>query len=134
GLSAAMIVPVLSDTSVVAVLEFFFRKSNSHEAPRMEKLLRAVTDQLAGVIQRKRAEERLHYLAHYDALTGLPNRVLFIDRLSQAIAEANRHGRQVGVAFVDLDRFKTFNDSLGHHVGDMLIKAAADRLCRCVRE
>ncbi len=83
--------------------------------------------------ERRRAEERLAYLAHHDALTGLPNRVLFIDRLEQALRDARRRGRIVGVAFVDLDRFKIINDSLGHAAGDDLLKQVGTRLGTLVR-
>jgi diguanylate cyclase (GGDEF)-like protein len=133
ALHSAIVIPVLGDKDVLAVLEFYSRTPRTEDA-RLVRLLVAVAEQLAGVIQRKRADERLHYLAHYDSLTGLPNRVLFIDRLNQAILDANRHERLVGIAFLDLDRFKTINDSLGHGIGDLLIKSTADRLCRCVRE
>ena len=75
-------------------------------------------------IERKRAEERLIYLAQYDHLTGLVNRTLFRDRLTQP----------VGLMLLDLDGFKTVNDTLGHDIGDQLLKAAADRLKYCVRE
>ena len=81
----------------------------------------------------KQAEERVRHLAHSDALTGLPNRVLLLDRLSQAMANANRHGRRLALLFIDLDRFKNINDSLGHFVGDKLLQEVAERLIRCVR-
>jgi diguanylate cyclase (GGDEF)-like protein/PAS domain S-box-containing protein len=86
------------------------------------------------VTERKRAEREIQKLAYYDTLTGLPNRTLFFDRLSQAIAQAKREHRQVGVLFLDLDRFKTINDTLGHMAGDMLLKYVARRLRGCVRE
>ncbi len=132
GLRAAVGIPVTSDSDVLGVLEFFHSEPLP-EDERFLKVLRAVGEQLGGVLQRKRAEERLRYLAHYDALTGLPNRTLFVDRLHQAMSDANRRQRLVGVAFVDLDRFKTINDSLGHGIGDLLIKGVADRLSDCVR-
>ncbi|MGA2429333.1 MAG: EAL domain-containing protein [Candidatus Acidiferrum sp.] len=75
----------------------------------------------------------MSHLAQHDALTDLPNRVLFNDRLTQAIALAERHGKQLAVMFVDLDRFKKINDSLGHDVGDKLLKSVAERLKACVR-
>lgn len=133
GLKTGLALPILVGDEVIAVLEFFKREVNDKDL-RTLQLLAAVSAQLSGIVQRKRAEERLHYLAHYDDLTGLPNRVLFTDRLKQAMFEANRHARLVGVAFLDLDRFKTINDSLGHGVGDMLLKGVAERLNRCVRE
>lgn len=89
---------------------------------------------LRDVRERKAAEERIRYMAHHDALTGLPNRTLLADRLSVAIAHARRDGSKVGVLVLDLDHFKTINDSLGHHVGDELLEAVATRLRGCLRE
>jgi diguanylate cyclase (GGDEF)-like protein/PAS domain S-box-containing protein len=77
---------------------------------------------------------RIEHLAHHDALTGLPNRTLLMDRLEQAIARAKWRQRHVAVAFLDLDRFKVINDTLGHDVGDRLLKGMAERLVACVRE
>ena len=73
------------------------------------------------------------HLAHHDPLTNLPNRTIFCDRLKQSLAQARRHGRSVGVIFLDLDRFKIVNDAYGHEVGDALLRAVADRLMQCVR-
>ncbi len=83
---------------------------------------------------RKEAEARIHFLAHHDALTGLPNRVLLQDRLGQAMSIAARDGRQVAVMFLDLDRFKLINDSLGHDVGDTLLEEVARRLSAVLRQ
>ncbi len=85
------------------------------------------------ITERKRTEEQLNYLAYYDTLTGLPNRALLLERLKQATLDAERVGRLVAVMFLDLDRFKYINDTLGHHVGDGLLKAVAERLKECVR-
>ncbi|HLS87317.1 MAG TPA: EAL domain-containing protein [Burkholderiales bacterium] len=97
--------------------------------------LKAANEQLeAEIAERKLAEERARHLAGHDALTGLPNRRLLEDRLTQALARSYRNRRQTAVMFVDLDRFKTINDSLGHSVGDILLKEVAARLVRQLRE
>ncbi len=88
----------------------------------------------ADVTDRRAADERIAYLATRDPLTELPNRVLLADRLAQAIAGARRTQRALAVLFVDLDRFKNVNDSLGHEVGDLMLKGAAARLLGCVRQ
>jgi diguanylate cyclase (GGDEF)-like protein/PAS domain S-box-containing protein len=86
------------------------------------------------VTDRFLTEERLKQLANFDSLTGLPNRALLFDRLNQAMARANRARRFIGVMFLDLDRFKNVNDSLGHDSGDLLLKAVADRLSHRIRD
>lgn len=85
------------------------------------------------VTEQKRAEQRMAYLANYDHLTGLPNRTLFRDRLAGAMQRAQRAEHLVGLLYLDLDRFKQVNDSLGHLLGDQLLKQVARRLQRCVR-
>ncbi len=84
--------------------------------------------------ERKLAEERVRHMAQHDALTGLPNRSLFGDRVGQSILQANRNREQLAVLFVDIDRFKDINDSLGHQVGDRILRSVARRLQRCLRE
>ncbi len=86
------------------------------------------------ITERKRAEERLNYQANYDALTNLPNRTLFVDRLRQSMSRARREGTNLALLFIDLDRFKNINDSMGHTAGDKLLVAVADALRTCVRE
>jgi diguanylate cyclase (GGDEF)-like protein/PAS domain S-box-containing protein len=85
------------------------------------------------ITQRKQAEERITYLATRDPLTELTNRTLFRSRLSDAIEAAERKTESLAVMFLDLDRFKTINDSLGHHIGDLMLKEVARRLLECVR-
>ena len=88
---------------------------------------------VSDITERKLSERRLAQLAQFDTLTRLPNRLLLHDRLAQSLTQARRHDREVGVLFVDLDRFKLVNDSLGHYAGDLLIAEVARRLMRCVR-
>jgi diguanylate cyclase (GGDEF)-like protein len=86
------------------------------------------------VTERKRAEERIVFMARHDALTGLPNRLLFAERIDQAISVIDRSGDGFAILSLDLDQFKKVNDTLGHPVGDELLRAVAERLISCVRE
>jgi diguanylate cyclase (GGDEF)-like protein len=92
-----------------------------------------LTGTIQDITERKHAEEQIRLLAYYDALTGLPNRRLFLQQLEQALLFANRNDRMLAVLFLDLDRFKLVNDTLGHGVGDRLLQDVADRLLSCVR-
>jgi diguanylate cyclase (GGDEF)-like protein/PAS domain S-box-containing protein len=86
------------------------------------------------ITERRKNEETIRRLAFYDALTGLPNRSLFNDRLGQSLAKARRHGELLAIMFLDLDRFKNVNDTLGHGTGDLLLSAVAERLGNMIRE
>ncbi len=105
----------------------------SRVAERTHELNEANAQLLREVEERRRAEERLHHQAQYDSLTGLPNRVLALDRLSQAMLAAHRGDTHVVLIFLDLDDFKKVNDTLGHPVGDALLVQAARRLRQAVR-
>lgn len=96
------------------------------------------TVQYAGILSdltsRKNNEERIKHLAFHDALTNLPNRYLFLDRLTIVLAHAARHGEKVAVLFLDLDRFKDVNDTLGHAAGDQLLQEVGRRITACIRD
>lgn len=89
---------------------------------------------LYDLTEQKLKEEKLNDLAYHDPLTGLPNRLLFMDRLAQALARAHRNKEWVAILFIDLDRFKQVNDTLGHATGDLLLESVATRLVKCLRE
>ena len=93
-----------------------------------------IRDRFSDISENKRAAEQVHHLANYDSLTGLPNRLALQMRLEQALPEARRRGSHVGLMFLDLDRFKIINDTLGHSVGDQLLREVSSRLQRAVRE
>src|SRR6185437_593556 len=114
---------------------------NNDTGLRAEWLYRQVVPVEDGVVtimrdisERKRLETKVQYQATHDALTGLANRTLLHDRLNQAIAQATRNEREIWVIFVDLDRFKMVNDSLGHKAGDAFLLAVSERLQAIVRE
>ncbi|MDH4584244.1 EAL domain-containing protein [Pseudomonas sp. BN415] len=133
GLRAAAAFPVLVGSEVVGVLEFF-AGSVLEPDEKLLHLMAQIGVQMGRVVERKRAEEQL-VDAFHDPLTGLPNRTLFSDRLSRAVARCNRHREAAfAVLFIDLDRFKLVNDSLGHLAGDLLIIQVATRLGGCLRQ
>ncbi len=98
------------------------------------ELLRILANLLADGLLKAEAEKEIDYMAYYDHLTGLPNRTLFLDRLTQAVHLAKRTGKFVGVMFMDLDSFKTINDTMGHSGGDSIIKGVAQGLVGCMRK
>jgi diguanylate cyclase (GGDEF)-like protein/PAS domain S-box-containing protein len=95
--------------------------------------IRGVVFNSRDITDRKMIQQRIQHLAYHDNLTGLPNRSLLQDRLAHSIAHAERSGRKVGVLFIDLDNFKNINDTLGHDVGDELLRQVSRRLSECIR-
>ncbi len=125
--------PILSHEGTV-LGTFAMYSSTCREPTAADNSLLDMSTRIAGIaIERKHAEDRIRHMANHDALTGLPNRALLNDRLSQAVSMARRHDGWVAVAFLDLDNFKTINDSLGHNAGDELLKTVAQRMKTCVR-
>ena len=133
GFSSCWSTPILSHQG--AVLGTFAMYSGAVREPTVSDTnLIDVSTRIAGIaIERKQAEDRIQFMANHDALTGLPNRTLLKDRLSQAVLYAQRYDNWVTVVFIDLDNFKTVNDSLGHNAGDELLKVVAHRMTSCVR-
>ena len=133
GLRSCWSTPILSHQDAVLGAFAMYAKE-VREPTEVEMSLIDVATRIAGIaIERKLAEDRIHFMANHDALTGLPNRTLLEDRLSQAILHARRNDRWVTVLFVDLDNFKLVNDSLGHNAGDELLKTIAKRMVDCIR-
>jgi len=125
-------VPILAEGRALGVINIYVVAGHTQKE-RETRFLKMMADTLASVLQRTRAEEQLERLAHSDSLTGLPNRLLFYDRLDQILALARRHKQKFALLYLDLDHFKEINDSLGHEAGDILLKETATRLLDCVR-
>lgn len=123
--------PIMSEGELLGVLNTYVPAGHTSDEEE-HKYLKTVADTMAVVIKRKKDEEALRQLAHHDVLTGLPNRILFYDRLEQVLALAQRQCQHFAVLFLDLDRFKEINDTLGHDAGDEVLKEVARRLRTCV--
>jgi diguanylate cyclase (GGDEF)-like protein len=132
GLCAGLVVPIAAGGNATA-LEFFSRQPRVADAEMLEAL-RTIALQIGQYEQRKHAEEALRYVASHDALTGLSNRSSLQRDLARAVKRSNRHQKRFAVMFVDIDRFKQINDSLGHGAGDAMIKACGERLSKVLRE
>ena len=118
--------PPGSDQRHVSMRVFVVRDAAGRDVRR--------TGVIQDITERKAQEARIEHLAYHDSLTGLPNRTLLMDRLGQALSQAQRLDQEVAVLFIDLDRFKLVNDSLGHHVGDQLLQEIARRLRATLRD
>ncbi len=111
-----------------------FNKNDEELVFSFAHSLSLVLDNAREMEEIKQTRQSMDYMAHFDALTGLPNRTLLKDRTEQAISHAQRNGGMVGILFLDLDNFKMVNDTLGHTLGDVLLKKVADRISDCLRD
>ena len=132
--------PILSQDHLLGVLNLYVPDGHAHDLEE-DAFLGTISSTLASLIERRKMEEKLAWaqtememLAHHDALTGLPNRLLFRELLSQNLSRARRENGVLAVMFMDLDRFKEVNDSHGHEVGDKLLVEVTKRVKKCCRE
>ncbi len=133
GYHSTISLPLLEGGEPIGVLALFARVRDFFDSEEVSLLSELAAD-ISFALEFIDREEKLNYLALYDVLTRLPNRTLFFDRLSQALAQAKRDARLAGIMFIDLDRFKTINDTYGHGVGDDLLRLVGERLRESVRE
>lgn len=135
GLKACWCMPVRSPGGKLLGRISLYHDATTDEPGAFEQRLLETAAAIAGMaLERERSQARLARMAHFDGLTGLPNRRLFTDRLTQAVGRARRHGGRVAVVFVDLDRFKPVNDTLGHAAGDTVLRVLGDRLKTALRQ
>ena len=139
-IKAMMSLPALIEDKIVATLSLDTFEENGF-GPQSLEMAKAFATQLGVLLKRLALEQQLELnndelnkLANYDSLTGLPNRLLFADRLEQMLGQSRRTGDLVALLYLDLDGFKNVNDSLGHTMGDVLLKAVTSRLINCLRE
>jgi diguanylate cyclase (GGDEF)-like protein len=145
GAIGAFVFVLLAATLLIAACDAHFRRRNSKYARRLRKANATLQAQAKELSQsnlllqkevevRLQSEKQIAFLAHRDTLTGLPNRRLFSKTLTAEIRQGRRYSMQLAVLFIDLDRFKTVNDTMGHAVGDLLLQEISKRLSKCVRE
>ncbi len=129
-----LLVPIVIDDQFWGFIGFDDCTTERRWSSNEESILVAMAASIGGAIKRQQAEATVRYQACHDLLTGLPNRMLFNDRLPLALANCHRTNCLLAVMFLDLDRFKTINDTLGHAIGDLLLQSVAERLLGCLRE
>jgi diguanylate cyclase (GGDEF)-like protein/PAS domain S-box-containing protein len=127
GLHGAFAFPLVANNQVLGVMEFFHRDVREPDAMLLQ-IAESIGRQIGQFIVRMQAEEAVKFVAMHDSLTQLPNRMMFNQRLEHAIGDAERKGGSLAVMFIDLDRFKIINDTLGHESGDLLLREVAQRI------
>ena len=133
GISNVYVQPIVWRGAICGVLALGYRAESTLSEDEREEV-RELADRVAVAVSSAWRDERLYQQAHYDALTALPNRLLFKDRLGREIVRSQRERLSFALLFIDLDHFKNVNDSLGHTVGDSVLREAARRIARCLRE
>jgi diguanylate cyclase (GGDEF)-like protein len=133
GASSLLVLPILLQSAVLGAVVLGFRGEHAL-ADEERARVRMLGGRVAVALATARRDEQLYYQANYDALTKLPNRLYFKDQLARRLAQAQREPAPFALLFIDLDRFKTINDTLGHAAGDEALREVAARLRRCTRE
>lgn len=133
-IKSLLILPVYAEKELVGFIGFDNILSTGSWHEENINLLRITAEIIGNALARKQSEALITHMAYHDSLTDLPNRNLFQDRLHVAMAHAKREKKMVAVMVLDLDNFKTINDDLGHHIGDLLLRTVSGQLIQCVRE
>jgi len=133
-ISSVLLVPIWVNDQFWGTVNFHDSTHERQWSNQEESILVAMAASIGSALKRQQAEEMIRYQAFHDLMTGLPNRMLFNDRLAVALANAHRSSDPLAVMFLDLDRFKLINDTLGHEVGDQLLQAVAERIAAGLRE
>ncbi len=134
GIKSLLAIPIYAEKTLMGFIGFGDVKTIGLRSVNDIAMLQIVAEIMGNALRRKQAEELINNMAYHDALTQLPNRNLFQNHLQMAMAQTRRNQTVVAVMMLDLDDFKTINDSLGHQMGDSLLKVIAGRLTKCVRE